>query len=121
MSVLLRYCILLTVLLLPCLAQESRYAEEYTDFYNGPYRQVYPPADITQDIGNCTPSATTRCPLYVVYMSSFGGAFASAGSIPGVQIALDQINDDPFMLPGYTLHYVLRDSQVSLCINDVCR
>jgi gamma-aminobutyric acid type B receptor len=33
------------------------------------------------------------------------------GIIPGIQLALDSINDDPNILPGYKLNYVLMDSQ----------
>lgn len=45
-------------------------------------------------------------------MLSFGGGFASVAAVPGVQIALDLINANPHLLPGYTLHYSLSDSQV---------
>ena len=43
---------------------------------------------------------------------SFGGAYTSSGVIPGIQVALDQINSRQDILPGYTLHYTLQDSQV---------
>jgi gamma-aminobutyric acid type B receptor len=43
-------------------------------------------------------------------MQSFGGTYDGSGSIPGVELALDTINNDSSILPGYTLHYVLRDS-----------
>ena len=52
-------------------------------------------------------------PLYIGLMQSFGGTYDSSGSIPGVELALDTINRDETLLPGYTLHYVLRDSFVS--------
>ena len=54
----------------------------------------------------------TRTPLHVSLMLSFGGGFASVAAVPGVQIALDLINANPHLLPGYTLHYSLSDSQV---------
>ena len=70
------------------------------------YLQVYPGTD---------PSGETSVgikSLYFALMMSFGGDFRSSGAIPGVQVALDQINSDPTLLPGYQLHYTLTDSQV---------
>ena len=67
-----------------------------------PYLQIYPPVNDTD----------TRTPLYFALMLSFGGDFASVGALPGVQIALDYINSEPSILPGYSLHYTLTDSQV---------
>ena len=70
------------------------------------YLQVYPGAD---------PSGETSVglkSLYFALMMSFGGDFRTSGTIPGVQAALDQINSDPTLLPGYQLHYTLTDSQV---------
>ena len=70
------------------------------------YLQVYPGVD---------PSGETSVgikSLYFALMMSFGGNFRSSGAIPGVQVALDQINSDPTLLPGYQLHYTLTDSQV---------
>lgn len=52
--------------------------------------------------------------LYFGLLQSFGGEYNGSGSIPGVQLALDNINNDQVLLPGYTLHYILRDSQVSI-------
>lgn len=72
-------------------------------FASGQYLQIYPPRDATN------PGSQD---LYFGLMQSFGGDFSSHGTIPGVQVALDQINDDPSILPGYTLHYTLSDSQV---------
>ena len=67
-----------------------------------PYRQIYPPANESDE----------RTPLYFAMVLSFGGEFTSIGALPGVQIALDYINNEPSILPGYTLHYTLTDSQV---------
>ena len=70
------------------------------------YLQVYPDTD---------PSGETSVglkSLYFALMMSFGGDYRSSGAIPGVQVALDQINSDPTLLPGYQLHYTLTDSQV---------
>ena len=74
-----------------------------------PYLQVYPPVNETDD----------RTPLYVALSLSFGGDYVSIGALPGVQIALDYINSERDLLPGYTLHYTLTDSQVhvrGLCV-----
>ena len=80
----------------------------------GPYKEIYPYTDITRDQQSCVPdhAANLTCPLYVALMMSFGGDFDSSGVIPGVQLALNQINSEPSMLPGYTLHYTLTDTQV---------
>ena len=68
-----------------------------------PYLQIYPPVN----------EADGRTPLYFALVLSFGGGFKSNGAIPGVQIALDYINNEPTVLPGYSLHYTLTDSQVA--------
>ena len=80
----------------------------------GPYKQVYPPTNLSVDQINCSPdpSQNMTCPLYVALLMSFGGAYISSGVIPAIQVALDQINSKPDLLPGYSLHYTLKDSQV---------
>ena len=73
-----------------------------------PYLQALPrvyPNDTTGDPGTKH--------LYFGLMQSFGGSFDGTRNYLGVQVALDQINNDPTMLPGYTLHYTLSDSKVS--------
>ena len=79
------------------------------------YLQVYP---------GTNPSEETSVPgiksLYFALMMSFGGDFRTSGTIPGVQVALDQINSDPTLLPGYQLHYTLTDSQVC-AMSDVAK
>ena len=72
-----------------------------------PYLQIYPPVNENDP----------RTPLYFALMLSFGGDYTSIGALPGVQIALDYINSQPSILPGYSLHYTLTDSQV---INSLC-
>ena len=66
------------------------------------YRQVYPQINDTDG----------RTPLYFALMLSFGGDYTSIGALPGVQIALDYINSHPSILPEYSLHYTLTDSEV---------
>ena len=86
-------------------------------YYSGkrtPYREIYPPLDM--QISNCT--VEERVPLYFGLMMSFGGDVKSSGAIPGVQVALDAINNQPDLLPGYTLHYTLTDSQVWVYIHN---
>ena len=52
-----------------------------------------------------------RTPLHFGLLQSFGGGYDGSGVIPGIDVALDQINADPYMLPGYT---ILTDSQVDI-------
>ena len=72
--------------------------------YQEPYHQIYPPVNETDG----------RTPLYFALVLSFGGSYKSIGALPGIQIALDYINSGPSILPGYSLHYTLTDSQVYL-------
>ena len=51
-------------------------------------------------------------PLYFALMQSFSGGYVSAGGLPGILVALDEINSNPYALPGYTLHYTLSDNEV---------
>ena len=67
-----------------------------------PYLQVYPEVDENDE----------RTPLYFALMLSFGGDYTTIGALPAVQIALDYINSEPSILPGYSLHYTLTDSLV---------
>ena len=66
------------------------------------YLHIYPPVD----------ESDTRTPLYFALLQSFGGQYNGSGSVAGLQVALDRINSDPTLLPGYSLHYTLTDSQV---------
>ena len=89
-------------------------ADNDDDF--GPYLEVYPPANLSQNQFDCVPQPAKNktCPLYIALTVSFGNEYLSSGVIPSVQYALDQINNDPDLLPGYSLHYTLTDSQVQL-------
>ena len=89
------------VLVAACLVQSSR-AEVLN---NGDVFQVYPALEDA-------PEGTT--PLYFALMQSFSGGYVSAGGIPGLMVALDEINNNSDILPGYSLHYTLSD-------NGVCR
>ena len=86
------------------------------DFGHLPYLEVYPSANLSRSQLDCTPQPAddngTACPLYIALMMSFGSEYDSSGVIASVQYALDQINDDPYLLPGYSLHYTLTDTQV---------
>jgi hypothetical protein len=58
---------------------------------------------------------SARKALVFGLIMSFGGNIDSSGAVPGVRVALDRINNDSSLLPGYTLHYALSDSRVSPC------
>ena len=50
--------------------------------------------------------------MLIISYGEFG--FNSSGGLPAAEMALEAINDDPDMLPGYNLVYDrVRDSQVS--------
>ena len=57
-------------------------------------------------------------PLYFGLMLSLSGDHQSTGALAGVQAALDDINRRDDLLPGYSLHYTLTDSQVSIVYCD---
>jgi len=52
-----------------------------------------------------------------MYMTSLTGFVDQSGTIPAVDLALDIINDNTTLLPGYTLTYgpTVQDSQASAC------
>ena len=77
----------------------SKSTGEVGNNYN-PYDHVYPYVDIGYDQQNCSVTENGTCPLYIALMMSFGGEFDSSSVIPGVQMAIDQINSDPTMLSG---------------------
>ena len=54
--------------------------------------------------------------INILFVVSFGqSGFNSSGVIPAAEMALEDINNDPNVLPGYKLTYDrVRDSQVSL-------
>ena len=87
------------LLVAACLVQPSR--GEILN--NGDVLQVYPALEDA-------PEGTT--PLYFALMQSFSGGYVSAGGIPALMIALDEINNNSDVLPGYSLHYTLSDNGV---------
>ena len=100
-SIFMMYCALLVVLVLGArLAQPSRREV----LHDGEVFQVYPDPE---DMANGT------TPLYFALMQSFSGGYVSAGGIPGLMVALDEINNNSDVLPGYSLHYTLTDNAVS--------
>ena len=57
-----------------------------------------------------------RTPLHFALIQSLGGQYSqfnASGALAGVKVALDWINNDSSLLPGYTLHYTVANSQVS--------
>ena len=53
-----------------------------------------------------------RTPLYFALIQSLDGQVNGSGTLAGVKVALDRINNDSSLLPGYTLHYTSANSQV---------
>lgn len=74
---------------------------------------IYPPTAETTDI-----------PLYVGLVQSYDPSLPdevldSVGTVVGTEIALDHINADATMLPGYSLHYNFINSPVCISIGIV--
>ena len=83
----------------------------------GVYEEIYPRManfSLLDSVQDCDPDTSPdgTCPLFFGLLSSLGGIYKTSGCIPAVQMALDEINKDPFLLPGYSLHYTFKDSQV---------
>ena len=55
---------------------------------------------------------------FALMMSFSDAGFNSNGLVPGVQVALDQINNNSSILADYTLRYSLTDSEVYTCTVD---
>ena len=87
---------LFVAILLPALTTAQSLLDRQVDIL-----QTYPP----------TARDGTRS-LYVAVMQSFSGGWVSAGGVPAIQLALDDINADDSVLPGYTLRYELTDTKV---------
>ena len=68
------------------------------------YADVYP--NVSQLLLNKTGK------LYFGLVLSLSGDQQSTGALAGVQAALDDINNRDDLIPGYSLHYTLTDSQV---------
>ena len=93
-----------TLVLAACLVQLSLGQAQF----DGKVFQVYPRPE---DVSNGT------TPLYFALMQSFSGGYRSSGGIPGLMVALDEINSNSTVLPGYSLHYTLSDNAVGLLKN----
>ena len=71
------------------------------------YLEVYPDPRQTEELG--------RKPLYFALIQSLGGPDSQldgSGTLAGVKVALDGINNDSSLLPGYSLHYTFANSKV---------
>ena len=66
----------------------------------------------------CTSNAANSKPkLYFSFITSLTGDFVASGGITAVDIALDQINSSPDILPNHFLEYTeILDSNVSIYI-----
>ena len=60
---------------------------------------------------SCTNSTEDKN-ITFLYLTGFTGLFLTSGSIPAVEMALETINSDQSLLPGYKLQFVAKDSQV---------
>ncbi len=73
------------------------------------YKEVYPPVNLSDSRNEL------RSHLFFALVQSFGVQFNGSENIAGIKVAMDRINNSTDILPGYTLHYTLTDSQVREC------
>ena len=99
-------CLVIALVIIP--AESLAAAENQFEVY----KQIYPDIVTTQGGTNCSRSENETCPLYIALLMASDGDYITSGVIPGVQLALDQINSNPDILPGYTLHYTLLPTRV---------
>lgn len=76
-------------------------------------------SSVTLPVFSSLPVYPLNHSLTFMMMTSFGQyGFDSSGLIPAADMALEDINSNSDVLPGYNLGYdVLRDSQVHSCIH----
>ena len=84
------------------------YCQQLCSATNQSFDEVYPA--IHEGVGN-----NNSVPLYFGLMLSLRDDDLS-GALAGVQAALDEVNDRDDLLPGYSLHYTLTDSKVSVAL-----
>ena len=65
---------------------------------------------------NIVAANDSRVPLTLGLMLAFTGDYVTLGAIPGIQLAIDIVNDGA-LLSGYRLQYSLSDSKV---YRDMC-
>ena len=62
-------------------------------------------------------NSSNKTELHIGFITSFGGQYNSSGTVPAVEMALEQINSRTDVLPNYTLSLhegMVGDSQVAL-------
>ena len=65
------------------------------------------------DGNNNTKNKTTK-DLWLLGLFPFSGSWSGGlGQLPAVEMGLRDVNADPNMLPGYTLHMTVNDTSVS--------
>ena len=108
-------CRIATVVLSLLLLSANNFAVQCSSLSYDPedYLDVYPdPQDPGVLMG--------RTPLHFALIQSLGGPDSQldgSGTLAGVKVALDSINNDSSLLPGYTLHYTFTNSKVELCLS----
>ena len=62
-------------------------------------------------------AAKEKKQLYFSFITAMTGGSTSSGGIPIIDFALEQINNDPRLLPDYSLNYTtVLDSKVKIMI-----
>ena len=104
-------CAALLLVLLLSADEVSLSSDPADDYY-----EVYPDSNDPEVLQG-------RTPLHFALLQSLGGEnsqFVGPGVLAGVRVALDRINNDSSLLPGYSLHYTAANSKVAIISSSYC-
>ena len=64
-----------------------------------------------------SPRNDSRKDVWILGLFPLNGSWAGGlGQLPAVQMGIEDVNNDPTMLPGYRLRMTVNDTKVSMCM-----